>query len=152
MSHCPVAPSVSRPAAKIEMDFILLQCDGQCGILWTYIALDPNGAVLISGSLGLVYYIKVVRVFKKLCKLSWNRVLSLWWALNRGISELMSGCGLQKGERECQIVILMEDDVIDWDDDYPPSVGEDHVERWLTHTLTFTHSHTLTHWHIHTQS
>ena len=57
----------------------------------------------------------------------------------------MSGCGLQKGERECQIVILMEDDVIDWDDDYPPSVGEDHVERWLTHTLTFTHSHTLTH-------
>ena len=35
---------------------------------------------------------------------------------------------LQKGERECQIVILMEDDVIDWDEDYPPSVGEDNIE------------------------
>ena len=35
---------------------------------------------------------------------------------------------VQKGERECQIVILMEDDVIDWDDEYPPSVGEDHIE------------------------
>ena len=47
----------------------------------------------------------------------------------------MSGCGfiiaMQKGERECQIVILMEDDVIDWDEDYPPSVGEDHIERQL---------------------
>ena len=47
----------------------------------------------------------------------------------------MSGCGViiavQKGERECQIVILMEDDIIDWDEDYPPSVGEDHIERQL---------------------
>ena len=46
-------------------------------------------------------------------------------------------CVLQKGEREVQIVILMEDDVIDWDEDYPPSVGEDHVERWfMSHAYT----------------
>ena len=25
-------------------------------------------------------------------------------------------------------MILMEDDVIDWDEDYPPSVGEDNIE------------------------
>ena len=35
----------------------------------------------------------------------------------------------QKGERECQIVILMEDDIIDWDDQYPPSMGEERIQR-----------------------
>lgn len=36
---------------------------------------------------------------------------------------------IQKGERECQIVILMEDDIIDWDDDNPPSLGEERIQR-----------------------
>lgn len=35
---------------------------------------------------------------------------------------------LQKGERECQIVILMEDDIIDWDDENPPSLGEERIQ------------------------
>jgi BTB/POZ domain-containing protein 10 len=48
--------------------------------------------------------------------------------LQQNLLHAMVVCA-QKGERECQIVILMEDDVIDWDEDYPPSVGEDHVER-----------------------
>ena len=43
-------------------------------------------------------------------------------------SNLINASSPQKGERECQIVILMEDDVIDWDEDYPPSVGEDSIE------------------------
>ena len=34
----------------------------------------------------------------------------------------------QKGERECQIVVLMEDDTIDWDEQYPPSMGEEHIQ------------------------
>ena len=29
-----------------------------------------------------------------------------------------------KGERECHIVVLCEDDVIDWDPEYPPQMGE----------------------------
>jgi BTB/POZ domain-containing protein 10 len=40
----------------------------------------------------------------------------------------MVGCAA-KGERECQMVVLMEDDVIEWDDEYPPSVGEEHIQR-----------------------
>lgn len=36
---------------------------------------------------------------------------------------------MQKGERECQIVILMEDDNIDWDDENPPSLGEEQIQR-----------------------
>lgn len=36
---------------------------------------------------------------------------------------------LQKGERECQIVILMDDDTIDWDEKYPPSLGEERIQR-----------------------
>ena len=35
----------------------------------------------------------------------------------------------QKGERECQIVILMDDDTIDWDEKYPPSLGEERIQR-----------------------
>ncbi|CAH1798818.1 unnamed protein product [Owenia fusiformis] len=30
----------------------------------------------------------------------------------------------EKGDRECHIVILMEDDMIDWDDNFPPAMGE----------------------------
>jgi BTB/POZ domain-containing protein 10 len=44
------------------------------------------------------------------------------------IVPLMVGCAA-KGERECQMVVLMEDDVIEWDDEYPPSVGEEHIQR-----------------------
>lgn len=35
----------------------------------------------------------------------------------------------RKGERECQVVILTDEDVIDWDDEYPPSLGEEHIQR-----------------------
>jgi len=31
----------------------------------------------------------------------------------------------QCGDRECHIVILTDDDVVDWDDEYPPQVGEE---------------------------
>jgi len=34
----------------------------------------------------------------------------------------------QKGDRECHIVILMFDDVIDWDEEYPPQMGEEKSE------------------------
>ena len=32
-----------------------------------------------------------------------------------------------KGERECHIVCLKEDDIVDWDPEYPPAVGEDRL-------------------------
>lgn len=34
----------------------------------------------------------------------------------------------QCGDRECHIVVLMEDDVIDWDEDFPPPMGEEHAQ------------------------
>jgi len=34
---------------------------------------------------------------------------------------------LQKGDRECHIVILTDDDVVDWDEEYPPSMGEEYT-------------------------
>ena len=36
---------------------------------------------------------------------------------------------MQKGERECHVVVLMNEDIIDWDEDYPPSVGEELIQR-----------------------
>jgi BTB/POZ domain-containing protein 10 len=38
---------------------------------------------------------------------------------------------LKKGDRECHIVILCEDDVIDWDEEYPPQMGEEQSESNL---------------------
>lgn len=31
----------------------------------------------------------------------------------------------QRGDRECHIVVLLDDDVVDWDEIYPPQMGED---------------------------
>merc|ERR1712059_229291 len=39
----------------------------------------------------------------------------------------MVECASQ-GDRECHIVILLEDDSIDWDDDFPPSMGEEYTQ------------------------
>jgi len=33
--------------------------------------------------------------------------------------------GAQSGDRECHIVVLNDDDVIDWDDDNPPLMGDE---------------------------
>lgn len=33
-----------------------------------------------------------------------------------------------RGDRECHIVILMEDDIIDWDEDFPPQMGEEYSQ------------------------
>jgi len=32
------------------------------------------------------------------------------------------------GDRQCHIIILAEDDVIDWDEDYPPQMGEEQAQ------------------------
>lgn len=32
----------------------------------------------------------------------------------------------QRGDRECHIVVLLDDDTVDWDEEYPPQTGEEH--------------------------
>ncbi|XP_078000427.1 BTB/POZ domain-containing protein 10-like [Glandiceps talaboti] len=34
----------------------------------------------------------------------------------------------QKGERECHIVVLTEEDVVDWDEEFPPPMGEEYSQ------------------------
>ncbi|KAK2725546.1 BTB/POZ domain-containing protein 10-like isoform X2 [Artemia franciscana] len=34
----------------------------------------------------------------------------------------------QRGDRECHIVILLDDDVVEWDEDYPPLQGEEYAQ------------------------
>ena len=34
----------------------------------------------------------------------------------------------QHGQRECHIVVLMEDDVVEWDEEYPPQMGEEYSQ------------------------
>nr|XP_060629137.1 BTB/POZ domain-containing protein KCTD20 isoform X2 [Anolis sagrei ordinatus] len=34
----------------------------------------------------------------------------------------------KKGERECHIVVLTEEDIVDWDEDYPPPMGEEYSQ------------------------
>ena len=37
----------------------------------------------------------------------------------------------QMGRRECHIVVLTNDDVVEWDEEYPPSMGEDDTQSKL---------------------
>uniref|UniRef100_A0A183J1N9 BTB_3 domain-containing protein n=1 Tax=Soboliphyme baturini TaxID=241478 RepID=A0A183J1N9_9BILA len=34
----------------------------------------------------------------------------------------------EHGERECHIVVLLDDDIVDWDENYPPQTGEDSMQ------------------------
>ncbi|XP_015834238.1 BTB/POZ domain-containing protein 10 isoform X1 [Tribolium castaneum] len=34
----------------------------------------------------------------------------------------------QRGDRECHIVVLLDDDTVDWDDQYPPQMGEEYSQ------------------------
>lgn len=37
----------------------------------------------------------------------------------------------QSGDRECHIVVLTDDDVVDWDEEYPPQMGEEYSQSKL---------------------
>ncbi|KPP66628.1 BTB/POZ domain-containing protein 10-like [Scleropages formosus] len=39
----------------------------------------------------------------------------------------------QSGERECHIVVLTDDDVVDWDEEYPPQMGEEYSQSYPTY-------------------
>ncbi|KAL8573571.1 BTB/POZ domain-containing protein 10 [Nucella lapillus] len=43
------------------------------------------------------------------------------------ILPLMVKCA-SRGDRECHIVVLTEDDVLEWDEEYPPQMGEEYTE------------------------
>lgn len=34
----------------------------------------------------------------------------------------------QRGDRESHIVILTEEDIVDWDDEFPPQMGEEYAQ------------------------
>lgn len=34
----------------------------------------------------------------------------------------------ERGDRECHVVVLLEDDIVDWDEDYPPQMGEEYSQ------------------------
>lgn len=42
----------------------------------------------------------------------------------------------QSGERECHIVVLTDDDVVDWDEEYPPQMGEEYSQSEYTQLQT----------------
>lgn len=46
----------------------------------------------------------------------------------------------QSGERECHIVVLTDDDVVDWDEEYPPQMGEEYSQSKYFGTLLLTGS------------
>ena len=52
----------------------------------------------------------------------------------------------QSGERECHVVVLTDDDVVDWDEEYPPQMGEEYSQSEPSLLLITTHSlHVLFH-------
>lgn len=47
----------------------------------------------------------------------------------------------QSGERECHIVVLTDDDVVDWDEEYPPQMGEEYSQSMWKNTNMHKHTH-----------
>ena len=51
-----------------------------------------------------------------------------------------------RGDRECHIVILMDEDreLIDWDEDFPPQMGEEYAQTiWSTPMYRFVESNVI---------
>ena len=46
---------------------------------------------------------------------------------------------VERGERVSDCPILMEDDIIDWDDQHPPSMGEERIQRMSWCCITCVH-------------
>ncbi|XP_055686955.1 BTB/POZ domain-containing protein 10 isoform X2 [Lutzomyia longipalpis] len=42
----------------------------------------------------------------------------------------------QRGDRECHVVVLLDDDVVDWDEEYPPQMGEEYFQT-VSSTLLY---------------
>jgi len=40
-----------------------------------------------------------------------------------------------RGDRECHIVILVEEDQIDWDEDFPPQMGEEYTQTIVSNAM-----------------
>lgn len=34
----------------------------------------------------------------------------------------------KRGDRECHVVVLLDDDIVDWDEEYPPQMGEEYCQ------------------------
>lgn len=41
----------------------------------------------------------------------------------------------QRGDRECHVVVLLDDDVVDWDEDFPPQMGEEYCQTIHSTTM-----------------
>ena len=40
-----------------------------------------------------------------------------------------------RGDRECHIVILVDEDQIDWDEDFPPQMGEEYTQTIVSTSM-----------------
>lgn len=54
--------------------------------------------------------------------------------IHRVLLPVMVDCA-KKGERECHIIVLMDDDTIDWDTQFPPYTGEENIQRVFSSEL-----------------
>lgn len=43
----------------------------------------------------------------------------------------------QRGDRECHVVVLLDDDSVDWDEEYPPQMGEEYSQSKYFFILQF---------------
>lgn len=41
----------------------------------------------------------------------------------------------QRGDRECHVVVLLDDDSVDWDEEYPPQMGEEYSQSKYSNCL-----------------
>lgn len=45
---------------------------------------------------------------------------------NRPLDVVQAVYVFQRGDRECHLVVLVDDDIVEWDEEYPPPMGEEY--------------------------
>ena len=77
-----------------------------------------------------VYMFVCVLCFSEETESANCHIVLTWIELDEGYHCVYVGvCVLfQRGDRECHIVVLTDDDVLEWDEEYPPQMGEEYTE------------------------
>lgn len=50
----------------------------------------------------------------------------------------------KRGDRECHVVVLLDDDIVDWDEMYPPQMGEEYSQSIFFVFIKYSYYHLIT--------
>lgn len=116
---CP--PTISVPELKEACDYLLIPFDAttvRCQNLRGLLHELSNEGARQQFEIFLEEFILPVMVTGKL----------RWPSVSCAYLNLLFIAAAQRGDRECHVVVLLDDDVVDWDEEFPPQMGEEYCQ------------------------